>query len=457
MTSIPYLSLFRPCCVLTLSVAGAIVYPSSSLAAQWQLGSGIETALSHTRTVDTAVGETTDSEVVWSIRPYLSLSGRGRSLDVNARLGIDHTSNIDTGSTTTRPAASINGELTVIDRRAWVTVDTNVARSSESTNGSAEDFIGNLDSDSTQIDFSLSERGFLPLGSTSQVNGAHRFSTSDVSGDGDRTSQTHSLSFDTVSYLRNARSFVITDLYYQHTDIGDAGTFEAGEVAAGIGIPVRDASTQVMLLIGQEWYDLMLVEQELDGFFWAVGVNWQPVKAFQLQAGYGERGYGRTPSIRASLVGRRNTLSLEWSRQSAFQRNFQLGVRFPDATTTNDATDVGTTGSEEISEPDVLGQQSSLSPFIDDVQSIDEVIRLDHVFRGRVSTLSTGIGFSKRSSISDSDSSESTLSFATLGLTRAIGQSVSASAVFRLAESKTKAEAGKQRISRVRLALTWSF
>jgi len=434
-----------------------VLFCAPVFSAEWSTDAGVESEVIVQRISGTSGVDDRETETLLGLSPYFSINGKGRSININARLGIDAVYDVSDGSSSTRPSAAIDSLYTVVPERATVAVFASADRVLESRSRSADEFLSEANEDRSQFDFSITSSANRRFGQASALNVEHNFLYTDFSDNEELSSQSHSVRADTLSVLQRGRAFLTTNTNYLTTTIDDTGSFEFGEAIVGLGVPLNSQKTLASVLVGHDLVDVQGSEEDLDGFFWGVNLRWEPNDRLLLSAGYTRRNFGQTPFLLATWSGRRNSLSFQWSRQSGLQQGLFSNSGFATSLTPGDGQEASPQLTDPDADPALVGGQSSVSPLVDDVQSIDERLELTHTLEGRVSSFTTTLGVNTRSSILSADSTESTLRFASFEFQRAFGRSISATISYRTATSDNNIGTDDSRSDRFRISVLWVY
>ena len=214
---------------------------------------------------------------------------------------------------------------------------------------------------------------------------------------------------------------------YRTLDQGKEDGFTDSNVVIETGYFINQ-DFLVLLLVGKEWVQIESEELVLDSgdgtqtltdgststsdTIWETGVIWKPNRRTTLEARYGERGFGRKPTIKAEIKGRRSLVALTWTKDYTSSRQQLSNL---DALPVESTDDALTQSGLLIDVP--LGVFESIA--------VDETVRLTYGISGRRTDFLFEVLNSRRES-SGSDASEKTTQFRSL-LTRQINRHINAS------------------------------
>lgn len=414
------------------------------LAADWRVAKGVSASVTHTDNADVSDDERRDESVL-SLSPYVRLDATGRRSELSLSGQVELQRFVDEARTEIEPVIALATRTDLVER--FATLDTAARVSQRSIDaGPLSDDVSTRPDEETEQTYEI---GFSPslsdtVGDRTRYRTSYRFAS--VRGSDDRLvgSDTHGVS---ARVLSIAGGDVILLAGGEYDVVRFENDDSAHTAFVGVGAGYRFRPTVLgFVAVGRDWTRPGESVDTLEDDLWNVGLRWQPSTRFRAALGYGERTYGRRPSASVTLIGRRSTIELAWSRELAFVAGSgSFDVLSPiDA----DVDGAGTLAERDDSE---LIDGEPLSPFAREAFSVDEKVDLSYGLRGQRSTLSASLAWARREQLDTglvTDGRE-----LELGFTRSLSSRTDVAASWQMIDSDFSDERERTRENRFRLSL----
>ncbi len=432
-------------CVLQLCCLVFAMFSSRPLmAAEWSVEKSLELGIVHRNSMGFSENGS-QNITVGQVKPSLLLTGRGNKANLLLLTELGYMRSDIEGDQELLPRLYGTLDSTIIDHTLFldsnITVDTVIV-------SSGNDAIDSLSLDkeiSKTAKVSLNPRLEFEIAEVADLRINYGFNDYSASSDKLLDSRSNSIKIELDSKVSSTGYQVGATANVDNTDFADGNSLKQRNILTKAGKRLGKY-WQLNASIGSEWNDVpdqstlegagLAVTKE-QATIWDVGLKWIPGRRTSIFAGYGERSYGRSPSLEIVHQTRRSTYSLIWSRDLT---RSNVGIF-------NSVDAISTVESDSEASDVLAGLAGGPALFVEDTTiAISEQVRAAYHLRGRVSSLSIESIYLKQESRFQTDTFSSSNVLLRGSLERRIGYDKSVKFTYEHARGISESQVREDRI-----------
>lgn len=438
------------------------------MAAEWRLTKGFEAGATLGDDVDASDGETRDETLI-SLSPFFLIAGSGRRADLSLSGEVALLRFVNEERDEVDPRLFFTSRAILVQRFAELDASARVSRRSVLADPLVGDEPTRRDETENVYEIDVGPTISHLIGRQTRYEAGYRFSAARGSSDEIVGSDVHKVSAEVSSAV--GEGVITVGGGYELARFDSDRDTRSGSIGVGASYRLRPVLIG-SVSVGYDRVDTGDVAGSVDGEFWNVGLRWQPSERLSVQTDYGERAYGRKPSVAVALTGRRSAIELAWSRDLAFATDVGANVLQPPVGGVSDSEGFGDGAPGSLADDFEDGFDSdlgtgsggglgggpdddeSLAPLGRDAGSIDEVVVLTFRLSGRRTTLSMSFEQARREQLDGAGPAATGLGYG-LGLRRLLSRRVEAAADWSAVENRISGD--RERENRLRLSIRVSL
>lgn len=423
----------KPSRVFSGFAIGGLLWTTGLTAAEWDTGAGITVGGYYTDNVCLA-NRNPEGEWVGTVRPDVSLQGRGARANLALRASAEYNSRAEsdvdcsdsrgqqlTDRESVIPRVRFTGEVELLEDSLFLESRANAHRSTlDPFAPGGEDNLNGRDNTNIIWNYAVGARLQRRLANAADLflryTYDEQFNSTNLLGDSSEDRAEFSLARRAgASRLSYGVAGRYSRVEYASSPFAPSFVNELASAEFNVGLALSD-SWQLNGLVGEEWNEYTSVLDDIDGSFWDAGVRWTPNPRVQVDLGYGERFFGDAPRAAVRYQHKRVELTASYTRTLSLPRNLRAVTQFEDP--------------DDIFGPDPDGLPGDpLAPggqptFLGDGPLLNERFTVGWRFNARRTNFSL-TGSDSRQERTD-DGAEATFSALTFTATRDLGRSLSA-------------------------------
>jgi uncharacterized protein (PEP-CTERM system associated) len=326
----------------------SVLLPVAALAGEWEKGASVNIGTYYTTNVclvNPAIADEED-KVVGTFTPRVNVSGRGARSRLNLRAAAEYNSLADSSLECPVGSQAFN----INNRKAWVPSGSfdanleaienwaNLYATASATQSALNPFLSGGDENANALgNTNLIYQWAVGVNIDRRLSRAWQLQA-DVQHNRQYNSENQAIGNseeNRATYDIGTRPFVSRFFYgsrgsyseidFEPTDIREAFTNRLSRAELYLGVALTDALL-VEGAYGVEDNVFTSLNNDVDGTYWDVGFQWQPLARVSVSAGYGERFFGDTPRFNVSYRHKRSTLQAGYLRDIQYPRDIRAAT-----------------------------------------------------------------------------------------------------------------------------------
>ncbi len=303
---------------LALMLAGEAVS-----AGQWRIVPAISVQESYTDNVNLSPSGQEDDDFITEVTPSISLRGQGGRLSANFDYSLQklfYSNDSDRNSLSHQLQANANAEL--VKQIVFLDVDASARQENTSNSGRLSDSNISVTGNRNEV-YTWRVSPVVRHHFGNYANGEARITVDQVlnSGGSNSTSTSSDILIDSGSRFSRLPWSIS---YNQQRVDNESGTISSFERVNGTLRYVFTRKYSAFVNAGLDNNKFATSQDDSDGFSWNGGATWTPTSRTRLEAGYGERFFGKNYSFSLSHQSRRAAWTASYAEDITTTRQTQL-------------------------------------------------------------------------------------------------------------------------------------